>query len=54
MVLLVDSSQLMMNQLTYLRLTGRDEEQIKVVEQYCKENGLFFTPDKKTSLYKCS
>ncbi len=30
--------------LEYLRLTGRDEEQIKVVEQYCKENGLFFDP----------
>ncbi|MCQ6282188.1 aconitate hydratase AcnA [Bacillus sp. EB600] len=29
----------------YLRLTGRNEEQIKVVEQYCKENGLFFNPN---------
>jgi aconitate hydratase len=30
--------------LAYLRLTGREEEQINVVEQYCKENGLFFDP----------
>ncbi|WP_243291819.1 aconitate hydratase AcnA [Bacillus sp. FJAT-47783] len=29
----------------YLRLTGRDEENVKVVEAYCKENGLFYTPD---------
>lgn len=31
----------------YLRLTGRDEEHIKVVEQYCKENGLFFNPNEE-------
>jgi aconitate hydratase len=31
--------------LEYLRLTGRDEEQIKVVEEYSKANGLFYTPD---------
>ncbi|MBT2575162.1 aconitate hydratase AcnA [Bacillus sp. ISL-51] len=31
--------------LAYLRLTGRDEEQIDVVEAYCRNNGLFFTPD---------
>lgn len=31
--------------LEYLRLTGRSEEQIKVVEQYCKENDLFYTAD---------
>jgi len=30
--------------LSYMRLTGRSEEQIKVVETYCKENGLFFDP----------
>jgi aconitate hydratase len=30
--------------LAYMRLTGRDEEHINVVEQYCKENGLFFDP----------
>ena len=33
--------------LNYLRLTGRDEEQIEVVEQYCKENGLFFNPNEE-------
>lgn len=31
--------------LEYLRLTGRDEDQINVVEAYCKANGLFYTPD---------
>ncbi|WP_018922421.1 aconitate hydratase AcnA [Salsuginibacillus kocurii] len=31
--------------LNYLRLTGRDEEQIKLVEEYCKANNLFYTPD---------
>jgi aconitate hydratase len=31
----------------YLRLTGRNEEHIKVVEQYCKENGLFFNPNEE-------
>ncbi|PLR78574.1 aconitate hydratase AcnA [Bacillus sp. V3-13] len=30
--------------LDYMRLTGRSEEQIKIVETYCKENGLFFDP----------
>ncbi|MFP5111794.1 aconitate hydratase AcnA [Bacillaceae bacterium C204] len=30
--------------LAYLRLTGREEDQINVVEQYCKANGLFFDP----------
>ena len=30
--------------LEYLRLTGRAEEQIRIVEAYCKENGLFFDP----------
>ena len=30
--------------LEYMRLTGRDEEQIKIVETYCKANGLFFDP----------
>ncbi|HET6872165.1 MAG TPA: aconitate hydratase AcnA [Sporolactobacillaceae bacterium] len=33
--------------LNYLRLTGRSEEQIKLVEAYCKANGLFYTPDAK-------
>ncbi|WP_174733409.1 aconitate hydratase AcnA [Mesobacillus harenae] len=31
--------------LVYMRLTGRTEEQIKVVETYSKENGLFFDPE---------
>ena len=39
--------------LDYMRLTGRDEEQIQVVETYCKENGLFFDPALETSLYRC-
>ncbi|SFA88961.1 MULTISPECIES: aconitate hydratase AcnA [unclassified Bacillus (in: firmicutes)] len=30
--------------LEYLRLTGREEEHIQVVEKYSKENGLFFDP----------
>ncbi|MDR7072267.1 aconitate hydratase AcnA [Fictibacillus barbaricus] len=29
--------------LNYLRLTGRTEEQIQLVEAYCKQNGLFYT-----------
>lgn len=29
--------------LNYLRLTGRTEEQIQLVEAYCKANGLFYT-----------
>ena len=31
--------------LTYLRLTGRAEEHIKLVEAYCKAQGLFRTAD---------
>ncbi|MCU7744184.1 aconitate hydratase AcnA [Priestia megaterium] len=31
--------------LAYMRLTGRDEKDIQVVEQYTKANGLFFTPE---------
>jgi aconitate hydratase len=31
--------------LEYLRLTGREESQIKLVEEYCKANGLFYTAD---------
>ncbi len=31
--------------LEYLRLTGRDEEQVKIVEEYSKVNGLFYTAD---------
>ncbi|HWB22946.1 MAG TPA: aconitate hydratase [Gaiellaceae bacterium] len=31
--------------LAYLRLTGRDEQRIALVEAYCKENHLWHTPD---------
>lgn len=30
--------------LNYLRLTGRSEEHVKLVEKYTKENGLFYVP----------
>lgn len=35
----------------YMRLTGRDEKQIKVVETYCKENGLFYSPENEDPAY---
>lgn len=31
--------------LNYLRLTGRSEEQIELVEKYCKENDLWYSPE---------
>ena len=31
--------------LTYLRLTGRSDSQIKLIEAYCKAQGLFHSPD---------
>ena len=31
--------------LRYLRLTGRSEEQVALVEAYCRENGLWHDPD---------
>jgi aconitate hydratase len=34
--------------LSYLRLTGRSEEQITLVERYCREQGLFWTEDAPT------
>ncbi len=37
--------------LDYLRLTGRSEEQIKLVEDYCKVNGLFYTPDAEDPIF---
>ncbi|MCA1030188.1 aconitate hydratase AcnA [Bacillus timonensis] len=37
--------------LEYMRLTGRDEEAIKVVEEYCKANGLFYTPDLEDPIF---
>ena len=35
--------------LTYLRLTGRSEERIALVEAYCKENMLWHEPDEATT-----
>ena len=34
--------------LNYMRLTGRSEAQIQLVEGYCKAQGLFWTPEAKT------
>ncbi|WP_186577364.1 aconitate hydratase AcnA [Aquibacillus kalidii] len=31
--------------LNYLRLTGRTEEHISIVEKYCKENNLWYSPE---------
>lgn len=37
--------------LAYLRLTGRDEEQINIVEEYSRANGLFYTPDVEDPIF---
>jgi aconitate hydratase len=37
--------------LNYLRLSGRSEEQIALVEAYCKAQGLFHTPDSPEATY---
>ena len=37
--------------LAYLRLTGRDEKRIDLVERYCKEQGLFRTDSSADPLY---
>ncbi|MCM3743084.1 aconitate hydratase AcnA [Sporosarcina luteola] len=37
--------------LDYMRLTGRDEEHIQVVQKYLEENDMFFTPDKEDPTY---
>ncbi|WP_099221351.1 aconitate hydratase AcnA [Listeria costaricensis] len=37
--------------LAYLRLTGRSEEQIALVQKYLEENDLFFTADKPEPTY---
>src|SRR3712207_837789 len=37
--------------LKYLRLTGRSEEQVRLVEAYCKEQGLFRTNDTPDPVY---
>jgi len=40
--------------LRYLRLTGRAEEQIALVEAYCREQGLFHTPDAPEAQYSAT
>ncbi|MGE6632220.1 aconitate hydratase AcnA [Bacillus sp. NPDC077027] len=37
--------------LAYMRLTGRDEEQINIVEEYSRANGLFYTPDAEEPIF---
>ncbi|GAB4073650.1 aconitate hydratase AcnA [Barrientosiimonas marina] len=37
--------------LNYLRLTGRSEEQIELVETYCKTNDLWYSPDQADPEY---
>ncbi|WP_156289152.1 aconitate hydratase AcnA [Oceanobacillus salinisoli] len=37
--------------LNYLRLTGRSEEQIKLVEKYCKANNLWYSSDQPDPEY---
>jgi aconitate hydratase len=37
--------------LRYLRMTGRPPEQIALVEAYCKEQGLFHTPESSEAQY---
>ncbi|MBM6618860.1 aconitate hydratase AcnA [Bacillus sp. RD4P76] len=37
--------------LEYMRLTGRSEELISLVEEYSKANGLFFTPDSEDPIF---
>ena len=37
--------------INYMRLTGRSEEQLKVVEEYCKANGLWLTADSEDPIY---
>lgn len=37
--------------LSYLRLTGRSEEQVNVVEKYLKENNMFFNAENVEPTY---
>ncbi len=37
--------------LDYMRLTGREEEQIQVVKKYLTENDMFYTPDQEEPTY---
>jgi aconitate hydratase len=43
-----------METLRYLRLTGRSEESIALTEIYCKEQGLFHTPDAPEAEYSAT
>jgi aconitate hydratase len=40
--------------LKYLRLTGRSEEQIELIEAYYREQGLFHTADAKEAVYSAT
>src|SRR5207237_1267049 len=40
-----------METLRYLRFTGRPDTLISLVEAYCKEQGLFHTPESKEAMY---
>ncbi|SFD78340.1 aconitase [Lentibacillus persicus] len=37
--------------LSYMHLTGRSQEQIDLVEKYCKENDLWYSPDQEDPEY---
>ena len=37
--------------LEYMKRTGRTESEVSLVEQYCKAQGLFFTPDAEVPVY---
>lgn len=37
--------------LRYLRLTGRDEDLVRLVEAYCKEQGMFYRPSDSEPLF---
>lgn len=37
--------------LNYLRLTGRDEHSVKLIEAYAKAQGMFHTPDSRVAQY---
>ncbi|MFD2616781.1 aconitate hydratase AcnA [Terrilactibacillus laevilacticus] len=37
--------------INYLKLTGRSDELVQLVEDYCKQNGLFYTPEMEIPNY---
>src|SRR5206468_9851311 len=45
------SSDVCSSDLAYLRFTGRQSEQIALVEAYCKEQGLFRTDETPAPLF---